>query len=125
MDKLDELLGPLFTGSYASGMLALYVIAVIALWRVFSKAGYFGLLALIPIVNVFFWVKIAGYSAWMTLLLLIPLVNLIFIIVVAVRVGRGFGKGGVWSFFLLFLIPIIGILIIGFGSARYNRAAVA
>jgi hypothetical protein len=101
-----------------------YVLVAIALWMVFSKAGYPGILALIPIVNVFILVKIAGYSAWMTLLYLIPIVNIVFSIIVAIRVGRGFGKGGVWSFFLLWLIPFIGYFIIGFGSsATYSKPA--
>lgn len=109
--------------TYMSVAIGIYVLYAIALWRVFSKAGYFGLLAFIPIVNIFIWVKIAGYSAWMTLLLLIPIVNIIFAIVVAVRIGRGFGKGGAWSFFLLWLIPIIGAFILGFGKARYRKPA--
>ena len=40
-----------------------YVLVAIALWKVFSKAGYPGILAIIPIVNVFVLVKVAGYSA--------------------------------------------------------------
>ncbi|MHA3683262.1 DUF5684 domain-containing protein [Leucobacter sp. HY1910] len=97
-----------------------YVIIVIALWRVFSKAGYPGILAIIPIVNVFFLVKIAGYSAWMTLLLFVPIVNFIFAIFVALRTGERFGKGGVFSIFLLWLFSAIGYLILGFGSATYS-----
>ncbi|KAA9133861.1 DUF5684 domain-containing protein [Microbacterium caowuchunii] len=98
-----------------------YVLIAIALWRVFSKAGWPGILAIIPIVNVFVLVKIAGYSAWMTLLYIIPIVGWIFSIVVAVRVGRGFGKGGAFSFFLLWLIPVIGYFIIGYGRATYTK----
>jgi len=100
----------------------LYVLIAISLWRVFSKAGYPGILAIVPIVNVFILVKVAGYSAWMTLLMLIPIVNIIFSIVIAVRVGKNFGKGGVFSFFLLWLLSIIGYFIIGFGSSEYRRA---
>lgn len=98
-----------------------YVLTAIALWRVFSKAGYPGILAIIPIVNIFVLVKVAGYSAWMTLLYLIPIVNLIFAIFVAVRLGGRFGKGGAFSFFLLFLFQIIGYFIIGYGSSQYRK----
>ena len=101
-----------------------YVIVAIALWRVFSKAGYPGVLALIPIVNVFILVKVAGYSAWATLLYLIPIVNIVFGILVALRLGERFGKGGVFSFFLLWLFSVIGYLIIGFGSAQYSERRV-
>lgn len=101
-----------------------YVIVAIALWRVFSKAGYPGVLALIPIVNVFILVKVAGYSAWATLLYLIPIVNIVFGILVALRLGERFGKGGVFSFFLLWLFSVIGYFIIGFGSAQYSERRV-
>ena len=105
--------------------LVIYVLYAVALWRVFDKAGYPGVLAIIPIVNVFILVKVAGYSAWLTLLYLIPIVNLVFSIVVAVRVGRGFGKGGAFSFFLLWIpaLQIIGYMILGFGRATYVKPA--
>ncbi len=98
-----------------------YVLVAIALWRVFSKAGYAGILAIIPIVNIFILVKVAGYSAWMALLYFIPIVNIIFGIFLAIRLGERFGKGGVFSFFLLFLFPIIGYFVIGYGPAQYRR----
>lgn len=106
---------------YSVPGLIVYILIAIALWRVFSKAGYPGILAVIPIVNVFILVKVAGYSAWMTLLYLIPIVNIIFSIFVAVRLGQRFGKGGVFSFFLLWLFSVIGYFILGFGSAQYRR----
>lgn len=101
-----------------------YVIVVIALWKVFTKAGYAGWLSIIPIVNAFVLVKIAGYSAWMTLLYLIPIVNVIFHIFVALRIGKGFGQSTVFSVFLLWLFSVIGYLIIGYGSATYDKARV-
>lgn len=103
--------------------IAWYVLIAVALWKVFSKAGYPGILALIPIVNLFILVKIAGYSAWLGLLYLIPIVNIVFSIIVALRVGRGFGKGGVFSFFFLWLFAVIGYFIIGFGSSTYSKPA--
>lgn len=107
---------------YSIWGVVVYVLIAIALWRVFSKAGYPGILAIIPIVNMFVLVKVAGYSAWMGLLYLIPIVNIIFAIVVAFKLGARFGKGGAFSFFLLWLIPIIGYFVIGYGSARYSKA---
>lgn len=107
----------------SSGVVAViwYVLVAIALWKVFSKAGYPGILAIIPIVNIFVLVKIAGYSAWLGLLYLIPIVNIIFGLFVAFRLGRAFGKGGLFSFFLLWLFAFVGYFILGFGSARYRE----
>ncbi|MCC4268010.1 DUF5684 domain-containing protein [Microbacterium schleiferi] len=103
--------------------LVIYVIVVVALWRVFAKAGWPGILAIIPIVNMFILVKIAGYSAWLGLLYFIPIANVVLAIIVAIKVGENFGKGGAFSFFLLFLFPFIGYLILGFGDARYAKRA--
>lgn len=114
------------TGLWTSGSivgLVFYILIAIALWRVFSKAGWPGILAIIPIVNIFILVKIAGYSAWLGLLYIIPIVNIVFGIIVAVRVGKGFGKGGAFSFFLLWLFAFIGYFIIGFGRATYTKPA--
>ena len=110
-----------------TGVLAFlwYVLVAIAMWMVFAKAGWPGILALIPIVNVVILVKIAGMSAWWSLLYLIPIVNVVFSIVVAVKVGAAFGKGAAWSFFLLWLIAFIGYFILGFGDAKYTKPIAA
>ncbi|WP_314504856.1 DUF5684 domain-containing protein [uncultured Microbacterium sp.] len=98
-----------------------YVLIAIALWMVFKKAGWPGVLALIPIVNIVILVKIAGLSGWWSLLYLIPIVNVVFSIVVAIKLGAAFGKSAVWSFFLLWLIAFIGYFILGFGDATYSK----
>ncbi|MDE0546242.1 DUF5684 domain-containing protein [Microbacterium sp. C7(2022)] len=103
--------------------IVIYVLVAVALWKVFSKAGYPGILAIIPIVNFFVLTKIAGFSAWLGLLWFIPVVNLVFSIIVALRVGRAFGKGGVFSFFLLWMFAFIGYFIIGFGKDSYTKPA--
>jgi hypothetical protein len=105
-------------GSIVGGLIG-YVIYVIALWPVLVKAGRPGWGAIIPIYNIYLLVKIAGYHGAIVILYFIPIVNLITAIVVAVGVGRAFGKGGAFSFFLLWLLSIIGYFIIGYGSSKY------
>lgn len=102
--------------------LIVYLLLAISLWRVFDKAGYPGILAVIPIVNLFVLTKVGGLSAWWTLLYLVPIVNIVFTIVVALRVGRGFGKGAVFSIFLLWIFWFVGYLVLGFGQSRYRAA---
>ncbi|MET0782030.1 MAG: DUF5684 domain-containing protein [Microbacterium sp.] len=104
--------------------LIVYIVTVIALWKVFTKAGHAGWLAIIPIVNLFVLTKIAGFSYWLGLLYLIPIVNIVLHIIVALRVGKGFGKGAGFSIFLLWLFSFIGYLILGFGSDTYDKARI-
>lgn len=120
-DAAGNILSGLFNGTTSVVGLIFYVIVAIALWKVFTKAGHAGWLALIPIVNLIFLIKIAGMSGWFVLLYLIPIVNIVMSIIVAVKLGKNFGKGGAFSFFLLWLFSFIGYFIIGFGSAQYRR----
>lgn len=114
---------PAIFGPASGGGLLLYVVVVIGLWGMFRKAGFPSWYALIPILNLWTILKLAGRSGWWLLLYLIPIVNLIITIIVAFDIGRKFGKGGVFSFFLLFLLPPIGYLVLGLGSARYDKNA--
>lgn len=119
---ISDLFTSIFSGTAGLIALVFYILVVVGLWKVFTKAGYPGILAIIPIVNVVFLVKIAGMSGWLALLYLIPIVGFFFGIFVAVRLGERFGKGGFFSFFLLFVFPYIGYLILGFGDSRYRQA---
>ena len=107
--------------------LVVALIGIIALWRVFTKAGRPGWAAIIPIYNIYTLVKIGGFSGWFVLLYLIPIVNVVISIVVALGVAKNFGKSGVFGFIGLWLFSIIGYLILAFGSAQYvgDKPAVA
>lgn len=100
-----------------------WVATVAAYWKTFTKAGYPGWLAIIPIVNLFVLVKVAGYSAWLGLLWFVPIANVVLAIIVAFRNGRAFGHGGAFSFFLLFLLNPIGYFITGFSNDTYTKPA--
>lgn len=100
------------------------VLTIIALWKIFTKAGEHGWAAIVPLYNAYVEFRVAGFNPWLFLLLLIPIVNVVMVILVAVRIGTAFGKSLVWSIFLLILLPVIGLLILGFGSATYDRSRI-
>lgn len=101
------------------------VLTIIALWKIFTKAGEHGWASIVPLYNAYVQFRIAGFNPWMFLLLLIPLVNIVLVIMVALRLGKAFGKSTVWSIFLMILLPTIGYLMLGFGSATYDRSRIA
>lgn len=109
---------PWAPGNIIGGLIG-YVILVAALWPVFVKAGHPGWAAIIPIYNTYVLVKIAGLHGAFVILYFIPLVNIVISLIVAFRIGRAFEKGGVFSFFLLWLFAIIGYFIVGYGKSRY------
>ncbi len=107
------------TGSAVGGLIG-YIIYVILLWRIFRKAGRPGWLAIIPIVNAIVYIQVSGHSGWSILLYLIPIVNIVWSIVVAVHLANSFGKGGMFGFFLLWLLSIIGLIILAFDSSAWR-----
>lgn len=102
--------------------LVLALIYVIAFWRVFSKAGKPGILAIIPIFNIYTLARIGGKGIGWTILSFIPGLNIIAAIVIGLGVAKNFGKSGAFGFFGLVVFSFIGYLILAFGKAEYTGA---
>ena len=114
-------------GGAAGGLIGLVIglVIIIAMWKVFSKAGQPGWAAIIPIYNFYVLCKVAGRPGWWLLLMLIPFVNFIIFIIVCIDIAKNFGKGTGFGLGLAFL-GVIFFPILGFGSAQYQgRAASA
>lgn len=94
------------------------ILAIIAEWKVFTKAGEKGWYSLIPILREYKLVKIADGKGIKFLLFIIPIVNIIYGIIFCNRLAQSFGKGVGFTIGLIFL-PNIFQLILGFGSAQY------
>jgi hypothetical protein len=105
--------------------LIIFVVMVVSLWRIFSKANKPGWAAIIPIYNIYVLLKVVGRPGWWVILYLIPLVNVIISIIVALDLAKSFGKSGVFGFFALWLFSIIGYLMLAFGSDQYVGPAAA
>jgi hypothetical protein len=104
--------------------LAVAVLMIAALWKVFSKAGQPGWASIIPIYNTYIMCKIAGRPGWWVLLMFIPLVNFIIAIILLIDISKSFGKGVGFALGLIFL-GIIFFPILGFGSAQYQGPSAA
>ena len=89
------------------------------MWRVFTKAGKPGWAIIIPIFNLYVFLKIAGKPGWWVILLLIPVVNIIFGIIALINFSANFGKGGGYVVGLIFL-PFIFYPILAFGNSTYS-----
>ena len=109
---------PPSTVSIIFGLLVALLL-IVAMWKVFAKAGQPGWASIIPIYNLYIWCKIVGRPWWWILLMLIPFVNLIIAIILLIDLAKSFGKGGGFGIGLL-LLPFIFFPILGFGSAQYQ-----
>jgi hypothetical protein len=102
-----------------SGILA--IVGIVAMWKLYAKAGQPGWAAIIPIYNIIVLLKIINRPWWWLLLMLVPFVNIVILIIVIFNLGASFGKSGAWSFFLLLILSIIGFLILAFGKSEYKK----
>ncbi|HUP46738.1 MAG TPA: DUF5684 domain-containing protein [Thermoanaerobaculia bacterium] len=99
--------------------LAVLVLMIAAMWKVFEKAGEPGWAAIIPIYNLYVMLKIAGKPGWWLLLMLIPFVNVIVAILMYVSFAQAFGKGVGFALGLMFLGPVF-FPILAWGDSRYH-----
>ena len=101
--------------------LAVVVLMIAALWKIFAKAGKPGWAAIVPIYNIIVLLEIVGRPLWWIVLMLIPFVNLVVSFIVAFDLAKVFGKGAGFALGMIFLFPIF-YPILGFGSAQYQGA---
>lgn len=99
--------------------LIITIIVLIALWKMFKKAGQPGWGCIVPIYNLICFGRIAFGNGALGLLALIPGANLIFLMVVYFCIAKKFGKGTGFAIFSA-LLPGVAVLILGFGNAEYE-----
>ncbi|MGB0152905.1 MAG: DUF5684 domain-containing protein [Verrucomicrobiales bacterium] len=100
------------------------VIVIIAMWKVFSKAGKPGWAAIVPIYNVIVLLEVIGRPVWWVVLFFIPFVNIVIAFITSIDLAKSFGKGAGFGIGLIFL-SVIFYPILGFGSAQYKGPAAA
>ena len=117
-------------------MLAWAVLTIIGLWKTLHKAGLPGWAAIIPFYNEYNVVKMSNRPIWFfwailgcSLFAWSPFLGWILIIgafvlwvFIALDIAANFGQGTGFAI-LLIIFPAIMFLILGFGSAQFNRIA--
>jgi hypothetical protein len=101
--------------------LAVVVVMIASMWKVFVKAGQPGWAAFVPIYNVLMLLKITGKPTWWFALFLVPGVNLIIMALVTIQLAKTFGKSAGFGLGML-LLGFIFYPILAFGDAHYTPA---
>ncbi len=119
----DAMSGGLFAGvGIATTLfcLALAVLYIAGLWKIFEKAGKPGWAAIIPIYNFIIIAEIVGKPIWWGIVAaLVPCANIVLSIWLLNLLMKSFGKEvPLWTI-LTFFFGFITIPIIGFGSSTY------
>lgn len=102
--------------------LAIIVLMIAGMWKIFVKAGKPGWAAIVPIYNIIVLLEVVGKPTWWIILYLIPIVNYVVIIWVFNLLSKSFGKDVGFTLGIIFLMPIF-IPILGLGSAEYQGPA--
>ena len=109
-------------------LLILMVIYIISMWKIFEKAGQPGWAAIVPVYNIIVQLNVQGRPTWWIVWYLVPFVNyvsgLVMFIIAGLDLAKRFGKSGGFAAGLILLNPIF-LLILAFGSARYQGAPTA
>lgn len=103
---------------YSLVVIAIAVVIVVAMWKLFVKAGKPGWGAIVPFYNTYCLFDMSFGNGWLFLLLLVPCVNVVMQIIMYVKLAKAFGMGGGFAVGLIFL-PYIFLPILGFGDAEY------
>ncbi|MER5266135.1 DUF5684 domain-containing protein [Actinosynnema sp. NPDC002837] len=98
---------------------------IVAMWKVFAKAGKPGWAAIIPLYNIYVQLKIVGRPGWWLILFFIPVVNIVISLLVAIDMAKSFGKGSGFGVVGLWLFGFVGYPMLAFGSATYRGPAAA
>ncbi len=101
------------------------VFSIIAMWKIFKKAGKNGWEAIIPFYNVYTLFEITWGNGWYFLLIftsIIPFLGwiacLVIVIITMVKLAKAFGKDGGFAVGLIFL-SIIFMAILAFDKSTY------
>lgn len=104
----------------AAAMLAIVILMVVAMWKVYQKAGRKGWESIIPFYNYVVMLELTNEPLWWIALLFVPFANIVVAIIVLDRMSRAFGHGAGFTVGLLFL-PFVFWPILAFGSSSYSN----
>jgi hypothetical protein len=99
--------------------LAVIILMIVSMWKVFTKAGQPGWASIIPIYNMIIMLQIANKPLWWIILFFIPIVNIVIAIITNIAIAEKFGKGAGFGIGLSFL-GFIFFPILAFGDAQYS-----
>lgn len=103
---------------YMVVVLAIAVISLVGMWKIFVKAGKPGWGAIIPIYNLYCLYEMSFGTGWLFLLSFVPCVNAVMMIVMWIKLGQAFGKSAAFGIGILFF-PFVFLPMLGFGDAQF------
>lgn len=112
---------------YSLVVLALSVVMIVAMWKVYKKAGQPGWASLVPFYNVYVLNKMTGRPEWffwaalasMLLMFVWIPVFYVFWLIWCLDLAKSFGRSATFGVVGLFLFGFVGWPMLGFGKDKY------
>jgi hypothetical protein len=104
--------------------LAVIALFIVAMWKLFTRAGKPGWASLIPIYNNVVMLEIAGKPLWWVFMLFIPFINIVFGFLILYHFSKAYGKSDGFSIGVA-LLSIIFLPMLAFSDAKYQGPATA
>lgn len=95
--------------------MALSILMIISLWKIFKKVGKPGWASIIPIYNIYIMCEIAEKEWWYVLLSCVPFANIYAMIVLYNGMAKRFGKSGGFVAGMI-LLPVVFFPMLAFGK---------
>ena len=107
--------------------LAIEVVMIVSLWKVFEKAGKAGWISLIPFYNLWTLFEIGGQKGAYIFFMFIPcagpIIYLVFEIKAYLEIAKRFGKDTAFGVLSIFF-PFVTFPILAFSDAKYSEGTV-
>lgn len=103
---------------YSIVMLAISILTIVSMWKLFTKAEYPGWAAIVPFYNIWVLFEIVYGNGAKMFLLLIPFANFVFMIMLYIELAKCYGKDTGFGIGLVFLSPIF-LPMLAFGNNEY------
>ena len=100
--------------------LAIAVLAVVAMWVLFQKAGREGWKSIIPFYNAWVEFDIVYGAGWKMFLLLVPLLNIALSIMFRYRIAQVYGRSTAFAICNIFFSPITDLIMAFDGKSNYQ-----
>ena len=130
MDNFDTALLMGIITAYLVIVIPIVLIAIVAMWRIFTKAGQPGWAVLIPFYNLYVLTQVAKLPSWWMLLYFvsfIPVIGALGVLFVSIidnlRLAKLFGKSAGFGVGMI-LLGIVFLPILAFGDADYDETRV-
>lgn len=95
--------------------LAVSILMLVSMWKIFKKAGKPGWASLVPIYNIYTMCQIADKQWWYILLLCVPIANIYAMFVIYDGIAKKLGKTSAFAIGMMFL-PMIFFPILAFSK---------